>query len=354
MAADQVAPHVKSFLKQLIGENGPLRIDHYMALCLGHPTLGYYMTRDPFGASGDFTTSPEISQIFGELLGVWCVAAWEATGSPAPFALVELGPGRGTLMADILRATSGMAEFSAAAEVHLVEMSPVLQGLQREKLAGRATWHASIDSLPEQPMIFVANEFFDALPVRQMVSQNGQLFERHVVVKDGKLALAELPVLAKASGTDGVQETSPIAMVIAEGLGARLAALGGAGLVIDYGHLKSAPGDTLQALKGHKPCGVLDYPGSSDLTAHVDFEALAVGFAAGGAEALPPMTQGAFLKAMGHDMRVKRLVQKLHGQAAQEFLAGAARLVDDDQMGRLFKVLGVAQLGHAPLYPFEV
>ncbi len=344
---------MKDFFKQLIAEQGPLPIDRYMAMCLGHPKFGYYMTRDPFGASGDFTTSPEISQIFGELLGVWCVAAWEAVGSPSPFALVELGPGRGTLMADILRATSGMAEFSAAAQVHLVEMSPVLQALQREKLGGQVTWHSSIDSLPEQPMIFVANEFFDALPVRQLISRQGALFERHVVIDKGELALADLASSGFA-GQDGLQELSPIGMVIAEGLGARLAALGGAGLVIDYGHLKSALGDTLQALKAHESCGVLDHPGSSDLTAHVDFEALGRGFAAGGADVLPAMTQGAFLKAMGHDMRVKRLVQKLQGQAAQEFLAGAARLVDDDQMGQLFKVLGVAQMGHAPLYPFEV
>lgn len=339
---------------ELIAEHGPLPLDRYMALCLGHPKFGYYMTRDPFGAAGDFTTSPEISQVFGELVGVWCVAAWEALGQPAPFALVELGPGRGTLMADILRATSGMAAFRAAAQVHLVEMSPVLRGLQREKLGPDVTWHLSIDGLPEQPMIFVANEFFDALPVRQLVRRNGAWTERHVVVENGKLVLAEIPSLGLAGGSEGLHEISPISLAIAEELGAKLAALGGAGLVIDYGHLKSSAGDTLQAVKAHKPCGIFDFPGSSDLTAHVDFEALGRGFAAGGADVLPAMSQGKFLKAMGLDLRMKRLSQKLEGLAAQEFVAGATRLVDDEGMGQLFKVLGAAQAGHGPIYPFEV
>jgi len=345
---------VKDFFKQLIAEHGPLPLDRYMALCLGHPKFGYYMTRDPLGAAGDFTTSPEISQVFGELLGVWCVAAWEAVGQPSPFALVELGPGRGTLMADILRATAGMKEFREAAQIHLVEMSPVLRDIQQEKLGPEVTWHLAIDSLPEQPMIFVANEFFDALPVRQLVKRAGAWTERHVVVEQGDLALGEIPTPGVPAKADGLYEISPISFAIAEELGARLKALGGAGLIIDYGHLKSAAGDTLQALKAHKPCGILDYPGSSDLTAHVDFEALAHGFAAGGAEALSPMTQGKFLKAMGIDMRLQKLTQKLKGAEAQEFVAGATRLVDDAQMGQLFMVMGVVQAAHAPLYPFEV
>ena len=345
---------MKEFFKQLIAEHGPLPLDRYMALCLGHPKFGYYMTRDPFGAMGDFTTAPEISQVFGELLGVWCVAAWEAVGSPSPFGLVELGPGRGTLMADILRATSGMADFRAAAQVHLVEMSPVLQALQQDKLGDGVTWHLAIDTLPDQPMIFVANEFFDALPVRQLVKRGGAWTERHVGLQQGELALVEIPTPGLPGRGDGIYEVSPISMAIAEELGAKLAALGGAGLIIDYGHFKSAAGDTLQALKAHKSCGVLDYPGSSDLTAHVDFEALAKGFGAGGAEALTPMTQGKFLKAMGLDMRLQRLSQKLAGREAEEFVAGAARLVDDAQMGQLFKVISAAQAGHGPIYPFEV
>ena len=345
---------MKEFFKQLIAEHGPLPLDRYMALCLGHPKFGYYMTRDPLGAAGDFTTAPEISQIFGELLGVWCVAAWEAVGSPTPFALVELGPGRGTLMADILRATSGMAEFRAAAQVHLVEMSPVLREIQEKKLESAVTWHLAIDTLPDQPMIFVANEFFDALPVRQLVKRGGAWTERHVGLEQGELAFAEIPTPGLPSRNDGVYEVSPISMAIAEELGAKVAALGGAGLVIDYGHFKSAAGDTLQALKAHKTCGVLECPGSSDLTAHVDFEALSQGFVAGGAEALVPMTQGKFLKAMGLDMRLQRLSKKLVGREAEEFVAGAARLADDAQMGQLFKVMSVAQAGHGPIYPFEV
>jgi NADH dehydrogenase [ubiquinone] 1 alpha subcomplex assembly factor 7 len=340
-------------LKELIVLEGPLPMDRYMALCLGHPKFGYYMNRDPFGAAGDFTTAPEISQIFGELLGIWCVAAWEAIGSPSPVLLVELGPGRGTLMADILRATRRMETFQAAAQVHLVEMSPVLRKLQQEKLGNKVHWHDSIESLPQEPIIFLANEFFDALPVRQFVKYGGQFYERCIAVADGKLESQIRPMPPMAFTEDGLHEVSPISQAIAKTLGARLNALGGAGLVIDYGHLHSAAGDTLQALKAHKPCGILEHPGESDLTAHVDFGALTLGFAAGGAAALPLQTQGDFLGAMGLETRLSTLAARLEGQPRQDFIAGARRLVDDKEMGTLFKVLAVAQNSRRPIYPFE-
>ena len=341
------------FLKELIAAEGPLPIDRYMALCLSHPKFGYYMSRDPFGAAGDFITAPEISQIFGELVGIWCVAAWEAVGSPAPFVLVELGPGRGTLMADVLRATSRMAEFQAALQVHLVETSPTLRKLQREKLGGKVQWHDTIETLPQEPMIFLANEFFDALPVRQMLKHGAQFYERCVGVEDGALASQIRPMPAMELADDGLHETSPVALAIAEALGARLAALGGAGLVIDYGHLHSAAGDTLQALKTHKSCGIFEHPGASDLTAHVDFEALAKAFTLGGAEALAPKTQGAFLSDMGLAQRLTTLSAKLQGKPREDFTAGAKRLVDEKEMGQLFKVLCVAQRSRQPIYPFE-
>ena len=344
---------MKEFLCELIAAEGPLPIDRYMALCLGHPKFGYYTTRDPLGGAGDFTTAPEISQIFGELVGIWCVAAWEAVGSPSPFSLVELGPGRGTLMADVLRATSKMLEFASALRVHLVETSPVLRHMQREKLDGAVTWHDTVDSLPQEPMIFLANEFFDALPIRQFIKKGDHVFERHIVLKDGALTLADLPAPFKALGEDGLHEVSPISSIIAEALGARVQALGGAGLVIDYGHLHSAAGDTLQALQAHKAISVLEHPGTSDLTAHVDFEALAAAFAAGGAQALPPKTQGAFLSAMGLAQRLTTLSAKLSNQARKDFIAGAKRLVGESQMGQLFKVLCVAQKMRQPIYPFE-
>lgn len=344
---------MNKFLVELIEAQGPLPIDRYMALCLGHPTFGYYMTRDPLGVKGDFTTAPEISQIFGELIGIWCVAAWEAVGAPSPFSLVELGPGRGTLMADILRATSKMLEFSNALRVHLVETSPILREAQRAKLECAVTWHDTVASVPQEPMIFIANEFFDALPVRQFVKKGGQVFERHLVVQEGALVLADLPAPFRVFGEDGVHEVSPISSIIAEELGARLQALGGAGLVIDYGHLQSGAGDTLQSMKAHKKVPVLANSGTCDLTAHVDFESLAAAFKAGGAEALPPKTQNSFLQDMGLTQRLTTLSAKLSGNAREDFIAGAKRLVDENQMGTLFKVLCVGQANRQPLYPFE-
>lgn len=344
---------MKDLIREVIQAEGPMPLDRYMALCLGHPKLGYYMSRDPFGASGDFTTAPEINQIFGELVGVWCMAAWEAIGSPSPFLLVELGPGRGTLMQDVMRTISRHAEFKAAAQVNMVETSPVLRKLQQERLGSAVRWHDSIESLPQEPLIFIANEFFDALPVRQVVKHGSQFFERRVALTDGELELVLVPAPPSDLKEDGLHESSPISQAIAEELGARIQALGGAGLVIDYGHLKSAAGDTLQALKAHKPIDILEAPGESDLTAHVDFEALAQAFQQGGAVALPAATQGAFLKNMGLETRLNTLAAKLTGKERDTFIAGARRLVDDKEMGELFKVLGVAQAQRQPIYPFE-
>jgi SAM-dependent MidA family methyltransferase len=345
---------MKSMLMEMIAAEGPMPLDRYMALCLGHPQHGYYMTRDPLGAAGDFTTSPEINQIFGELIGIWCVAAWEAIGSPSPFALVELGPGRGTLMQDVLRTTSRHQAFQTAALVHLVETSPVLRKLQRERLNDKkVVWHDSIESLPQEPMIFIANEFFDALPIRQMVKHGRSFFERRVALTNGELELVLVPAPQFDLGDDGLHESSPISQAIAESLGARLQALGGAGLIIDYGHLKSSAGDTLQALKQHAPVGILEHPGSSDLTAHVDFEALSRSFRAAGAVALPPMSQRKFLNAMGLEARLSKLAEKLSGGERAAFIAGAERLVGEKGMGNLFKVLAVAQAQRQPIYPFE-
>ena len=344
---------MKEFLLRLIAAEGPLPMDRYMALCLGHPQFGYYMNRDPFGAAGDFTTAPEISQIFGELVGIWCVAAWEAIGSPAPFALVELGPGRGTLMADMLRATARMEAFQAAARLHLVEMSPVLRQMQREKLGDKAHWHDSVATLPDEPVIFVANEFFDALPVRQIEKRGAAFFERAVAVRNDQLVLTEMCAPDFAFAETGLHEISSVAQAVAEDLGGRIQALGGAGLVVDYGHLETGAGDTLQALKAHTACGILDHPGESDLTAHVDFAQLAQAFRKGGAEALPPITQGAFLAAMGLEARATKLAAQLSGKALSSFMAGTRRLIDDKAMGKLFKVLAVVQNNRAGIYPFE-
>jgi NADH dehydrogenase [ubiquinone] 1 alpha subcomplex assembly factor 7 len=340
---------LENIIIEMIEAEGPIGIDRYMALCLGHPVHGYYMSRDPFGAAGDFTTAPEISQIFGELIGVWCMNAWVELGSPAKFALVELGPGRGTLMADLLRAAKAVPEFTAAAQVHLVEMSPVLRASQLAKLGNAVTWHETVASLPALPSLIIANEFFDALPIRQFEMRDGQTYERAVGVEDGKLKLGLAPT-DKIFANDGVYEISSVSLAVAEDLGAHLNTCGGAALVIDYGHVHSAAGDTLQAVKAHAFCDVVETPGEADITAHVDFEALGKGF---GALILPMLTQGQFLKAMGLEMRVEKLAAKLEGEARTDFLKAAARLVDSDQMGDLFKVMCVVKKGGAAIYPFE-
>jgi NADH dehydrogenase [ubiquinone] 1 alpha subcomplex assembly factor 7 len=340
---------LEKIIIEMIEAEGPIGLDRYMALCLGHPVHGYYMRRDPFGAAGDFTTAPEISQVFGELIGVWCVNAWAALGSPAKFALVELGPGRGTLMADLLRAAKAAPEFLAAAEVHLVDMSPVLRAAQKAKLGGAVIWHDTVASLPALPSLIIANEFFDALPIRQFERRGGQNFERAVGVQEGKLKLG-LALADQELRAEGVFEVSSVSTAIAGDLGKHVNQYDGAALIIDYGHFKSAAGDTLQAVKAHGFCDILETPGEADLTAHVDFEALGKAF---NADVLPVLTQSQFLKAMGIELRTEKLAAKLNGDAQSDFLAGSARLSDADQMGALFKVMCVVQKDAPPIYPFE-
>jgi NADH dehydrogenase [ubiquinone] 1 alpha subcomplex assembly factor 7 len=342
---------LKQIIAAMIEAEGPMPLDRYMALCLGHPQFGYYMTRDPFGASGDFTTAPEISQVFGELIGVWLLNSWAALGSPKKFALVELGPGRGTLMADILRTVKAVPEFAKGAEVHLVETSPVLRALQRERL-GNVMWHDTVASLPEMPCFIIANEFFDALPIQQFENRAGRWFQRCIGYGDGKLKMGLVPSPPMA-GDEGLHEISPVSKAVAEDLGAHLAKHGGMALIVDYGHLKTAVGDTLQAMRKHEFVSVLDAPGQADITAHVDFDALAKSFISGGADLLPMLTQGQFLKAMGLDLRTEKLATQLAGQPAEDFIAASRRLADADQMGNLFKVMAVAQKNRQPIYPFE-
>jgi NADH dehydrogenase [ubiquinone] 1 alpha subcomplex assembly factor 7 len=342
---------LEEIIAAMIGAEGPMPLDRYMALCLSHPQFGYYMTRDPFGASGDFTTAPEMSQVFGELIGVWLLNSWAALGSTKKFALVELGPGRGTLMADILRAVKAVPEFAHAAEVHLVETSPVLRALQREKL-GDVVWHDTVEFLPAMPCFFIANEFFDALPIQQFENRAGRWFQRCIGFGEGKLKMGLVPA-SPMTGEEGLHEVSPVSKAIAEDLGSHIAKYGGAALVIDYGHLKTAVGDTLQAMRKHAFISVLDEPGEADITAHVDFEALAKSFISGGADLLPMLTQGQFLKAMGLDLRTEKLAAKLAGQPAEDFIAASRRLADADQMGNLFKVIAVAQKIRQSIYPFE-
>ncbi len=342
---------LNNIILQMIAENGPMPIDRYMALALTHPQHGYYVTRDPFGVDGDFTTAPEISQVFGELIAVWVAQAWRAMGSPRDFALVELGPGRGTLMADVLRVLGQVKGARKAADVHFIEMSLALRQAQAERVP-QATWHAGLASLPGKPTLVMANEFFDALPIRQFMHADGRANEIVVGQRDGALALARLPSLQKLPAGGGVWEDHAIRSAFATALGDHLAKASGFALVIDYGHGRSAYGDTLQALYRHKPCLITEHVGDADITSHVDFEALAKGLAQGGMARAGFMTQGEFLNAMGIDQRTAILLKNADSAQAAQISSASKRLVANGEMGQLFKVMAAASKGLALPYPF--
>jgi SAM-dependent MidA family methyltransferase len=336
-----------------IAARGPMRLDAYMALCLGHPEHGYYMTRDPFGAGGDFVTAPEVSQMFGELVGAWAAAVWDGAGRPDPLVLAELGPGRGTLMRDALRAAAGMAGFPAAARLWLVETSPVLRAKQAEALAGHApAWADAAAALPDGPAIVVANEFFDALPVRQFQRLDAFWRERLVAVEGGRLVMAwglprpdaDLDARFPLVGDGAVVEVSPAGEAVAAGLGARIAAGGVAALVFDYGGGEGV-GDTLQAVKRHLPADPLAAPGEADLTAHVGFAALAA--AARPARAWGPLPQGVFLERLGITARARTLAR---AGGAEAVAAAHRRLTHPEEMGNLLRVMALTPR-HAPPPP---
>ncbi len=337
-----------------ITEAGPMTLAEYMAHCLMHPQHGYYATRDPLGAAGDFTTAPEISQMFGELLGLSLAQAWLDQGAPSPFALAELGPGRGTLMADILRATHAVHGFHAAAQVHLVETSPTLRAAQARSLAGAGpVWHDAVQTLPDLPLFLVANEFFDALPIRQAQRDGAQWRER-MVGRDGDRLIpglsapSTLPPLAhrlEDTQNGDIVEFSPAATHIAAHIGAQIAQHGGAALIVDYGDWR-ALGDTFQALRAHAAADPYAAPGTADLTAHVDFEALAL--AAAPARHSRLTTQGVFLERLGITQRAQKLAGALSGAAREAHVAAHRRLTHPAEMGTLFKVMGLYPEGAAP------
>ena len=342
-------------LKRLIEANGPMSIAEYMAHCLGDPEHGYYMTRDPLGAAGDFTTAPEVSQMFGEIVAAWLIDAWRRAGAPSPVRLVELGPGRGTLMADILRVAARVPDFSVALAVHLVETSPVLREKQAATLSrsGHAPhWHATLGDVPEGPLVLVANEFFDALPIRQFVRLDGMWRERAIGLDEaGRLAFGIGPGRldrGPEAPEGAILEVSPARDALAAEIARRVVAFGGAALIIDYGHAETAPGDTLQAMRGHAFADPLAAPGEADLTAHVDFAALARRARAEGAAVHGPITQGEYLLALGLLERAGRLGAD-KSEAEQEALRAAVeRLAGPAQMGTLFKVLAITRPGVAP------
>lgn len=344
-------------IREIIETEGPIPIDIYMLLCMGHPQHGYYPGRDPFGKRGDFITAPEISQMFGELIGAWVATVWQQMGSPRDLKLIELGPGRGTLMADALRATRLVPGFQDAISLHLVETSPVLRARQKETLPKdiAVTWHETVEAVPTGPSISVANEFVDALPVRQFVKDRDGWHMRMVGIVDDKLSFVVMP----EATNDFVGENygphlgaifewhydRPIAM-----LAQRIARQGGAALIIDYGHTKTGFGDTLQAVRKHKFADPLVDPGEADLTAQVDFQAVSEWAIGQRARAHDPVTQGEFLRRLGIEQRAARLKENATPAQAADIDSALARLTAPDQMGELFKVLAIAdaKLGALP------
>ncbi len=317
-----------------------------MRQALSHPAHGYYATRDPLGRAGDFVTAPEVSQIFGEMLGLWCADMWQRAGSPELLRLVELGPGRGTLIADALRATRVVPGFGEAACVHLVETSPVLVGRQRDTLGDvNANWHESLDDVPEGSALVLANEFFDALPIQQFVRTADGWGERRVTVADdGGLAFvcdagpvpADLPAECSVGA---ICERGPAAVAVMTQIAQRLCRNGGAALMVDYGYFSSGFGETLQAVRGHASADPLASPGEADLTAHVDFAALADAARRQGAAVFGPVAQGDFLRRVGAEARAAALCRGPASADRTAIVAGLQRLMDPAQMGSLFKVM---------------
>jgi SAM-dependent MidA family methyltransferase len=352
MMAEERTP-LDAEIRARIARDGPMPVAEFMAMCLYDPQHGYYTSRLPFGARGDFVTAPEISQMFGEMVAVWTVEAWLAVGMPNPVALIECGPGRGTMMADILRATQSHEAFRKALRVHLVETSPSLQARQRGTLDAASDvplhWHATIDEVPAIPSIIVANEFFDALPIRQAERRPTGWHERMVTVNaDDALTLTVAseplsdpgPTLppAVAAPVGGIFEWRPRDAATAI---ARRAAAGGVALIIDYGHVKSAIGDTFQAVRSHRYANPLAAPGLADLTAHVDFQALGQAAQEAGARVHGPVEQGTWLARMGIEVRAAMLQANASKMKSLDIAEDLQRLTGTgpDQMGALFKVI---------------
>ncbi|MBT8408419.1 MAG: SAM-dependent methyltransferase [Alphaproteobacteria bacterium] len=335
-----------SKLATRISAAGPITLAEYMAECLTDPEHGYYTTRDPLGAQGDFTTAPEISQMFGELLGLCLAQAWLDRGAPDPFRLAELGPGRGTCMADILRATAQVPGFHAALTLHLVEASPALRDVQRKTIGHPLNHHDGLDGIPEGPLFLVANEFFDALPIRQFQRNGDGWRERLVGLYENGLSFGlservRLPALQHrlADTKDGeIVEYAPAAEAVAAGIGQRIGARGGVALIVDYGDWRSL-GDTFQAVRAHEKVDPLADPGTADLTAHVDFEALAR--AARPARASAMMPQGVLLERLGITPRAQKIAETLSGDALEAHVAAHRRLTHPQEMGTLFKAMAL-------------
>jgi SAM-dependent MidA family methyltransferase len=366
MSDDPTPLEVK--IRDRIARDGPMPVAEFMTLCLYDPEHGYYNRRAPFGAAGDFITAPEISQMFGELVGLWAATAWQSIGSPDPVLLIELGPGRGTMMADALRAMRAVPSFRKAVRVHMIETSPDLQLRQRQTLSGVddvvLRWHATLDEAPAGPAIFLANEFFDALPIHQAERRSTGWHERAIAINAG----GELALTALGQPLAGFEAKLPPSVVRAR-VGeiwewrddrfaldmARRVAQGGAALVIDYGHLKSHIGDTFQAVRSHRYASPLALPGLTDLTAHVDFDALAQAARGAGARIHGPVEQGALLKQLGIETRAAALQANGSEEQRASIATALDRLIGDGPtaMGTMFKAIGLSAPNVKALPGFE-
>lgn len=360
-------------IRAIIEAEGPIPFDRFMQLCLGHPEFGYYLTRDPFGVDGDFTTAPEISQMFGELVGLWAAETWSRQARKEPVRLVELGPGRGTLMADALRACRVAPEFLASLkEVCLVETSPILREKQAAKLQGRGVtirWFDSIADLPEGPAIVLANEFFDALPVRHFIRVEDGWCEKLIGVDENGDFFAGLapdpePHIRAEAEIGSILEIGAAAHRMAADLAARIVKHGGAALIVDYGHAETGFGETVQALRRHLAVDPLTDPGECDITAHVDFASLKRAAVASGAAAYGPVTQAEFLTRLGVTQRADALRANANPIQAANVERELKRLTSTDQeigaggrlvpgMGELFKAIAIQPKDAPPPPGFE-
>ena len=368
-------------LKSKIVAAGSITVEQYMEACLADKISGYYVKKDPIGAEGDFITSPELSQIFGELIGLWTFEIWQMMGKPSTVHLIELGPGRGTLMSDALRALKIVPEYYQKLNIHLVESSQVLKNKQKQNLARfdqQINWHSDIESLPFGPKIFIANEFFDALPVKQYQYKGNQWFERLIRLKTAEnsnhnqpfeYSLDERPaehiesILTelKAQQSQSLQQKSDIIFEyrcncinlikkIAEfGKQAPLALL-----LIDYGHTETAFEETLQAVKKHKYFNPLSQPGEADITTQVDFNQLKQSAQMSGLTAHGPISQGQFLLSLGLEQRLNQLLKNVRPAHYKQLESGTLRLVDPKQMGLLFKAMALLSSNLPPPSPFNV
>ncbi len=341
---------LEKIIREVISKQGAISIAAYMELALQHPEHGYYRTQEPIGRTGDFITAPEVSQLFGEMIGVWCAEAWRCLGRPAPFALVELGPGHGTMMQDVLRSTANVGGFPEAKKLFLVETNELLRKRQQELLRD-VTYIDDVTQVVPWPLVIVANEFFDALPVRLFEKTFRGWAERMVTVEEAAFGLALRPLTdaetllvpqsIREAPPGTVFEFSPAAQVMMRDIARTLVARKGKMLLIDYGYVAPSGSPTVQALSNHVSTNILERPGEIDLTAHIDFSALAGIARANGAKTSAIVGQGEFLTNCGIEIRADALKKRATFQQAADVDSGLKRLVHDDQMGSLFKVLEI-------------